>query len=705
MAVETSRDRLARYARGESGWLGLRTAGIAVAPDGGLRLESVPGPGSDWGPPIAPLGGAPGGVVTLPDGSGFVCDPGTGRVLRVTACAPAAAADGLAPLRPDDEQLCPGLFRSPRGICLGPRGRLYVADTDAVLVIEPRTGAVTGRWALTEPWSVHAAGESVYVLDRGGPAGTGRVSRFDADGGADAGFTPTGLTDPVRVDVTPDGGVVVLDRIADHDSLVRLDVTGATVSRWRPTRRGATAQVTDVVRCHGMAISAGRVHVIDAAQGDLVVATMQGDPLGVVQLQPDAADVLAAGDALFTMSVGGGRWQRHEPLAATVGSGVFVTGPVQTATETGRRELRARVRRGAGQHVRFWTAVVPPEVEPGPETLPTDQTAPPGWVAWQQVPVDVDAALLSLPSGPHVWIGGELASDGTASPQVDQVAVAGAVGWIDDLPEIYRKDPGAADFLDRLLRLLASLRSESQTARRELVAAFDAWTALDVPAGALEQLAAWVLADLDERWDEQARRASVANAHETHAVRGTPAGLAAALTDRFGVQPVILHPAQSAATWILPAQDADAGAAGCDTCHGAGGGLGFTTGLAASAPAGAVVDASAPVDQSRLTGGERQGEALFTDLAHRFVVRMPLAAVAGRGGEAAVRDVIDAQQPAHTTYTLCLFEPQARVGIQSQVGVDLIVGAPSSLRLDTQSPSSGALLAGVTPRIGAERAR
>ena len=39
-----------------------------------------------------------------------------------------------------------------------------------------------------------------------------------------------------------------------------------------------------------------------------------------------------------------------------------------------------------------------------------------------------------------------------------------------------------------------------------------------------------------------------------------------------------------------------------------------------------------------------------------------------------VRATIEREKPAHTVYELCVIEPKMRVGVQSRVGIDSIVG-------------------------------
>lgn len=700
--TETARDRLPRFARVAGGWTGLRTAGVEVGQGGQLGLARLPDAGVPATPAVAFDPAGPGGLTLGADGFGFVSDPVRGKVIGFNDCPPTDPGSGLLWLAAVDTEFCPGRFTTPRGLALGPRERLYVADAgaDAVIVLDLATGATTGSWPRITPWQVAADRDRLIVLDRGGPAATGRLAVFDADGSQDAAFTPTTLTDPIRVGVA-EAGVVVLDRGAASDRVVLLDpATGAPGITWTPVRGDPAAglPLTDVARISGLAVVGERVHLVDADRGDLLSFTLLGEFVGTAPAAELLADLQSAADALWGAPRMGGAWLRHDPVGRCLASGAFVCGPIDTATESGRRELSARLVTAPGQHVRLWAAVAPGGVVPDPSTLPRGADTSPSWVAWQAFPADVEAALVPQPTGPLVCIGGELSGDGSSSPAVDQVSIGGGGSWLDLLPAVYRKDGDRADFLDRLLRLLHSLAEETDSDRRGLPARFDAWAAPDrAGQSTLEDLAAWVATGLDERWDEARRRRAVARAHPSQALRGTPLGLSDAVEAQFGVRPSITSAAQAASVWHL-----GTGEAGCG-CNGASTGLGFTSMLAAAPPEGAVLGAGAAVNGSYLLEGADTGTPLFADLAHRFHVELPAAAVAEGGGEAALRALIDRERPAHTAYTLCLIGPDARVAVQSRVGIDLIVGGDRPpLRLDDERELGRSALAGHRSQVGKE---
>jgi hypothetical protein len=83
---------------------------------------------------------------------------------------------------------------------------------------------------------------------------------------------------------------------------------------------------------------------------------------------------------------------------------------------------------------------------------------------------------------------------------------------------------------------------------------------------------------------------------------------------------------------------------------------------------------------------------LFHEYAHRFRVFVPAAWVRTAEDERMLRRALDAEKPAHTRYDLCLVEPRFRVGLQSTVGLDTVIGAYPVARLacphETDAPPS-----------------
>jgi hypothetical protein len=83
----------------------------------------------------------------------------------------------------------------------------------------------------------------------------------------------------------------------------------------------------------------------------------------------------------------------------------------------------------------------------------------------------------------------------------------------------------------------------------------------------------------------------------------------------------------------------------------------------------------------RLVSVDDPERDLFQEYAHRFRVFIPAAWVRSASQERQVRRAIEAEKPAHSCYDLYLVEPRYRVGLQSTVGIDTIIGAYPQTRL------------------------
>jgi phage tail-like protein len=691
--VDTDRDRLARYANLADGWLGLKTVGVEIGPSGELRLQTVPDSGVPAGEVLdPPTGEGPAGCALDSSGTGFVSEPDEDRVRMVTRCAPNIAPQGevIGPRR-DDGELLPGIFTAPRGLLLGPRRRLYVADVGAVLVVDPGTGTITGRWTdVTAGWCLAGDRDWIYLLDRPGAGNRGRVRRFSADGAEDIAYSTAVSSiagNPVRMTTAGQLLLVVMRRSAgDFVVPVRANgtVDSTTARAWaapaRIERDPLTGRpvTTPVALITGIAATGGRVYLVDGIHADLLTFTSDGGYIGTTRPVHAISDVWASErHVLWTYPHEPNPMLRHVTDAAWRRTGTFVCGPINTGTATARRELRVRFDRVPGGHLQLWTAVTQGGVAPAPSTVPL--TADVSTAPWTASPADVDSALVSDPTGPGLFIGGALVGDGANTPVVHQIGVSGPPSWLDLLPAVYRKNPRDSEFLDRLLRLLASVQSETAQERVDLARRFDPWTADDSATDrsrgtVLEELAGWLAVVLDERSAESVRRNVVATAFAAQAVRGTHRGLLAAIQQHFPRLKIeITEPAQRAEIWSLPS------AAPRKDGECAVGGLGFDTMLCAAPAHGAVVGINSVVDQSTLTAGNRIGSPLFGDLAHRFhVAVLPCAGRDTRSLDADLRALIDAEKPAHTVYTLCIASPQARVGVQARIGVDAILAGPAA---------------------------
>ena len=272
-----------------------------------------------------------------------------------------------------------------------------------------------------------------------------------------------------------------------------------------------------------------------------------------------------------------------------------------------------------------------------------------------------------------------LVGDGRRGPRVEQLRISfDEEGYAEHLPAIYRlpekvspqPPPGSRDTLERFLALFASFFDDVEHEIGDLRRLFDPAT---TPADWLDWLAGWLALELEEGWSEAKKRRILAGAFAAYAWKGTARGLARALADRLGIAASIEEAHAQVDWWVLPRDDGG----------GSGSRLGFSTRLAVASPQGAVLGSSATLDGSHLIEEEDLGEPLFTGTAYQFSVTLPRAQASTPAALAAVRELVEREKPAHTSYQLCFVDPGIRVGYQALLGVDTIVGGgpPPASRL------------------------
>lgn len=263
------------------------------------------------------------------------------------------------------------------------------------------------------------------------------------------------------------------------------------------------------------------------------------------------------------------------------------------------------------------------------------------------------------------------------------------------LPAIFSEDPDQAILLDRLLSLYESFFSDVEERIEYLPQYLDPQAA---PDDWLSWLAGFLALELDERWTSEKKRDLIQHAMDMYARRGTAPGLIEVLENLVGLMVHIEEPIQIASWWVL-AEDENAPQPILDNAR-----LGFTTRLVSAQVDGAVLGSSAQLDQSHLIRGEEFGTPLFESLAHRFSVEIYRGQVVNSPKVLElVKEIIEQEKPAHSSYHLCIIEPSMRVGFQARLGIDTLVAGPlSTPQIDSQGETgTGQVLGGEqSGRIG-----
>jgi phage tail-like protein len=331
-----------------------------------------------------------------------------------------------------------------------------------------------------------------------------------------------------------------------------------------------------------------------------------------------------------------------------------------------------------------WTATVAWS-DPTSSTLWTTTDAP-AWRSW--LTVTPAEPVRGTDRGRFLWVRlrlrGARAHRGDAlalaTPSVRAVRiVAPRLSYLGYLPAVFgrrdEEDPSGALFLERFLGLfekrLTSIESRFEDVARELnpFAASDDW---------LRFLGTWFDLAFDPSWPRERRAALVAEALDLYRQRGTVAGLRRYVEIYTGRSPAILEGFQ-----VRPRSGLVVG------CHGV---------LGCAALGGLDVDAAT-------------SEALLDAYAHRFTLVAYVDDDCQREVMGPViQAIVESSRPAHTLVDVQIVSAEARIGMQSTIGVDLVLGdaQPSLAPLGTSSapPASRPVpVLGLDAVLGAPRGR
>jgi phage tail-like protein len=268
-----------------------------------------------------------------------------------------------------------------------------------------------------------------------------------------------------------------------------------------------------------------------------------------------------------------------------------------------------------------------------------------------------DCLLLGTP-GRHLWLRLTLCGNGSLTPTLRSAVVEFPRGGsIEHLPSIYRDETGGGDFLARFLAMFDTERAQVDALLEAFAGRLDpcATPAPDF----LDWLASWLGIALDRHWPVERQRELVRQAWRLYELRGTPQGLALHLQIYTGQTPRILEHYRLR-QWLY-------------------------------------ASASRLGDASRLYGQEivrrlqldefsRIGDFTLIDTddpvhdpfavhAHRFTVYVPLPEQAGDLFRNTVARIVEQAKPAHAEARIVYVQPRLRIGVQSWIGLDTVIGA------------------------------
>jgi phage tail-like protein len=571
------------------------------------------------------------GLAIDADGEIYRVDPDTGALL-VRAC------DGTErPLVCESQ-----VFADPRGLALDRRGLLYVADPGAhrVVIIQPDDGtvrAILNGGALQEPVDVAVSPTGrVYVADRA----VGSIVMFSARFARRGKFfaqNADGLPAkprPIAVMVDADDTVLVAD--AAHPRLLHFTAAGEPLADVQLSTAAAAAPPLTLAEIPTVPIGDAPRFIAGACTtsgpcappaiaddgGDWLATTHRALRLQRLRLGRSFASFGTSLSAALDSGTLGTVWHRIE-LDGDVPAGTRVT--IETSTTDNALDYAAGTT--------TWTS----PIDPRGRLIAYTSALP-------------DQLVQSAP-GRYVRLRIGLESDGTATPSIRAVRVLyPRISYLELLPRVYRRDADSARFLEQYLALFERMITRVED-RYEL---FSRQINPDAaPSGIIDWLASLIDLAFDPSWSLARRRALVAAAIQLYRTRGTISGLRRYLEIYTGMDPVIIERFRE-----RPGRAAFLGRPGNVT--------------------GSAMPLTSPAPSAT------PEEELYREYAHRFTLVVYLQDECDAPVAVPVIDrIVEANKPAHTIHTLRVIYPDARVGEQSTVGLDFVIGGrrPGGTRL------------------------
>jgi phage tail-like protein len=714
-----------RYLNRDGVWPGFKRSGLELLSDGSVALYSLPILEGDLPQELESLAAPefPGGIAVDADGTIYYTDPDGDRVRRIGGCTglvepvPCVGGHGHAP----------GQFDQPGGLFIpNYRRSLFVTDggNHRVQVFDLSSMQLVDIWGQRSVTGIDPSSDAgrfdtpcaiggdsdgnIYVVE----IGNKRIQKFDRVGRVVPSFwnriRERGLlNDPIGVSVTNQESrilVYVLDRslhctfVFDASGEALTDDAGKPISIGSDVLKQPLAIESSDDSIYIGDNEARRIFVFKPEDGYAFAGDAVGydGPVEALELDGKGQLLVEPGSDL-------------PPIALAARSGFSSSGAlwskaikVRENKVTWHRLKSLLTRTGDGAHLRLFAHTSSdPTDRPAVDLTLNNPFSDTRWSpSTSLVASDLDDLFIGGDPSTLLWVGVLFEGDGSSSAVLSNLRVEfDHETYLTHLPAIYSEPAPCGDFLLRFLSLIESFQGETEGEIRSLSSLFDPAV---ISSEFLPWLAGFLALELDENWSDQKKREAIAQAFENYGWRGTARGLVSALKFRIGIEAIVEEPILAAEWWALPA---DQNGCNCgkgtatkkektwsDTTNSI---LGVTTMLASAHPQGAVLGSTATLDQSHLISDSDYGLPLFVEVADRFSVMVYRGQLDCAETLAKVREVIEAEKPAHTDYHLCIVEPSLRVGYQARVGVDAVVGGgsvPTGL-----GDERGTILSGDTP--------
>jgi phage tail-like protein len=671
------------------GWRDMALTGVEESlADGSLRLCPAPSGGHPLADSAGTFGGLqlPTGVATDGAGGIYLLDGPSGKLKRFDPCecrfddVPCTGGTGAAPRR----------FRDPHGIAIFCND-LFVCDAGngRVQVFALKGMTLRALWQtpadadLPQPWKPYAiafdARGRAFVTD----FANGVVHRFDRRGNWQLKFGA--LNQPAHLAIGRDGRIYVLQAGSGEAAIFSMGGEAlGTVSR--PDKIAAGFRSTGIATDRaGNLYLGGRcaLHRFHCRKGEPPRFT------GTIPLPADPSAI--AFDLHGNLLVLSPAQKKALMFAFTAfeKEGTYFSEPLDSEIYRCQWHsvvLEGDIPNGARVLAETFTTETPLDL------VDLKNLADTAWKTQQQATAFPNGAwdcLITSPPGRFLYLRLRLGGNGAVTPRLDRIKLfMPRISPRRYLPAVFAENPVSADFTDRMLAvfdaLFRSVESQIDYFARYLdpmsaPAARDPRTLTDF----LTWLASWMGVVLDRSWDERRRRLFLREAYLFHQLRGTAEGLRRQLLLYLGWRshrkaiapcvcraepPLLILEHFKLRRWLFVGEAR----------------LGEQSVLWGQRIVNRTqLDETARVGRTQLIDAGDPVRDPFHVYAHKFSVFIPAACARSDARRTAIERLITLGKPAHTAHQLELVEPRFRIGFQSSIGLDSVVGRyPQGFALD-----------------------
>lgn len=327
--------------------------------------------------------------------------------------------------------------------------------------------------------------------------------------------------------------------------------------------------------------------------------------------------------------------------------------------------------------------------------------------------------LIRSEGGRYLWLRLTLRGNGAVTPAVESLRIEyPRISLRRYLPAVFGFEPTSADFTDRFLGIFDTIQRSIETEVDQIARFFDPMATPAVPAQRggqdfLTWLAGWIGLTLDRHWPEAKRREWVKQAACLFTLRGTHEGLRRALLLYLEMEAErnCCRPCDQPRTLCRPTPENCAPQESLPCAWqppplilehyllrrwlflGAGR-LGDEAELwGRSIVNRSQLDINAQAERTQLISTPDPYRDPFHHYAHRYTVFVPACYGQSEQGRKGLNNLLKSESPAHTLYHIEYVEPRFRIGVQSMIGFDSVVGRyPEGVTLNTTTLGSASVL-------------